>query len=92
MARDGAVDPGWISRSRRPVGIAGGVEWNFTGSTVLVGEVGFYYGFLNTHYTKSTGGDTERNYSLYQNINGTPEYNSLKGNQMQLLFRLAVLF
>jgi hypothetical protein len=74
------------------VGIAGGVEWNFTGSTVLVGEIGFYYGFLNTHVSKSVGGDTERNYSLYQNVNGAPEYNPLKSNQMQLLFRLAVLF
>lgn len=80
----------WI---RSSVGIAGGVEWNFTGSTVLVGEVGFYYAFTNAHYSKAVGGDDEaRNYHLYQNTEAPGSYTGLKNNQMQLLFRVAVLF
>ena len=29
------------------VGLAGGAEWNFSGSTSLVAELGFYYGFTH---------------------------------------------
>ena len=79
----------WV---RSSVGLAGGVEWNFTGSTVLVGEIGFYYAFTNNHSSKSVGGDTERNYHLYQNKPTGQEYTPLKSNQMQLLFKAAVLF
>mgnify|MGYP000672242344 CR=1 FL=1 len=81
-----------LATVKSAVGLAGGVEWNFTGSTVLVGEIGFFYGFPNSHSPKSIIGDEDKNYSLYENKNNTSQFHALKSNQMQLLFKIAVLF
>lgn len=32
------------------VGLSGGAEWNFTGGTSLVGEIGYYYGFTPLYW------------------------------------------
>jgi len=65
------------------VGLSLGAEWNFIGSTVLSGEVGYYYGFTPIHYTFDND-----NLSL-QDANG---FFSNSANQNQLNFKLAVLF
>jgi hypothetical protein len=42
------------------LGISAGVEWNFSGSTCLVAEVGYSYGFMPLHLTGK-----EQNYTLF---------------------------
>lgn len=71
------------------VGIAGGAEWNFTGSTCLVAEIGYYYGLMPLYYDRSnpylfTAGET--------NGTGTdqPFPNAAKQSQLQL--KVSVLF
>jgi hypothetical protein len=65
------------------IGLSLGAEWNFIGSTVLSGEVGYYYGFTPIHYTFDND-----NLSL-QDASG---FFSNSANQNQLNFKLAVLF
>ena len=36
------------------IGIAGGAEWNFSGSTSLVGELGYYYGITPLYWERDT--------------------------------------
>jgi hypothetical protein len=70
------------------IGISAGTEWNFIGSTSLVAELGYYYGFTPLHYTNKG-----KNMSLYT-IDGTglAQPFSNKATQRQLMFRVAVLF
>jgi hypothetical protein len=70
------------------VGLSVGTEWNFIGSTSLVAELGYYYGFTPLHYTNK-----EKNMTLYT-IDGTGLVQpfSNKATQRQLMFRVAVLF
>lgn len=42
------------------LGISAGVEWNFSGSTCLLVEAGFNYGFMPLHLTSK-----EQNYTLF---------------------------
>lgn len=73
------------------VGLAGGAEWNFSGSTSLVAELGFYYGFTPLHLDKNEGKTT-----LYTaaGVNGTLEDNhfSNQATQQQLQFKVSILF
>lgn len=65
------------------IGLAVGAEWNFIGSTVLSGEIGYYYGFTPIHFTFNND-----NLSLSDNTG----YFSNSANQNQLNFKVAVLF
>lgn len=73
------------------VGLSGGAEWNFSGSTSLIAELGFYYGFTPLHLDKNDGNTT-----LYTaaGINGTTEDNhfSNQATQQQLQFKISILF
>lgn len=42
-----------LSQVRTGIGIYGGAEWNFTGSTFLYSEIGFNYGITPSLYQKS---------------------------------------
>ena len=66
------------------VGLAGGAEWNFVGSTSLVAEIGYYYGFVPMYYKKSDA-DSYLTTNLDEKIN-----NSVK--QSQLMFKVSILF
>lgn len=71
------------------VGLAGGAEWNFTGSTCLMAELGYYYGFTQLH----TNRKTEKSYLFTTDEFGAnPEYFSNKATQGQLMFKLSILF
>lgn len=71
------------------VGLAGGAEWNFSGGTCLVGEIGYYYGFTPLH----TNRKDDKAYLFTTNDTGTTfEYFSNKATQGQLMFKLSVLF
>ena len=66
------------------VGLAGGAEWNFVGSTSLVAEIGYYYGFVPLYYNKKS----EDRY-LFTPTDGNIN-NSAK--QSQLMFKVSILF
>lgn len=80
---------------RGSVGVAGGVQWNFTGSTVMFAELGFYYGFTPIHYGDAlTGDDKERDMHLFQR-KGTPvadDYLTFGAKQKQIVLKIGVLF
>lgn len=71
---------------REQVGIAAGVNWNFSGSTSLCFEVGYYYGFTPLYYKNA-------NQSVYSIDNdGTRQYKSFKLTPSQLIFKASILF
>jgi hypothetical protein len=73
------------------VGLAGGAEWNFSGSTCLVAELGFYYGFTPLHIDRSEGNTT---LFTAAGVNGTSEdlLFSNQATQQQLQFKVSILF
>ena len=91
---DGMRSKGLMSFYKGSVGISGGVEYNISGSTVLVAEIGYYYGFTEVFQQKGAlFGDDEKDMSLYR-INSSAEraYYSPTLKQSQLILKLAVLF
>jgi hypothetical protein len=77
---------------RSNAGIALGAEWNFSGSTALAFEFGYYYGF--TPIYRSNKGDNMTNYFLEDPINkpNSRTYYSNAMTQSQLQLKIAVLF
>lgn len=73
------------------VGLAGGAEWNFSGSTSLVAEIGFYYGFTPLHLDKNDGNTT---LFTAAGVNGTANdvHFSNQATQQQLQFKVSILF
>lgn len=73
------------------VGLAGGAEWNFSGSTCLVAELGFYYGFTPLYYSPK-----EDKMHLYtsglNNGLGANKYFSNAASQSQLQLKVSILF
>ncbi len=70
------------------IGLAAGTQWNFIGSTCLMAEVGYYYGFTPLHLTNK-----ERNMTLYTvDENSDKKPFSMKATQRQLMVKIAVLF
>ncbi len=65
------------------VGVAGGAEWNFVGSTCLLAEIGYYYGFTPLHTDRKEG-------EQYLIANTTAFSNQAK--QSQLMFKVSILF
>ena len=78
------------------VGLSGGAEWNFSGSTCLVAEIGYYYGFVDVNRSKSITGDEEKNmtnFSSFNLLNFNPTgFSALPFKQNQILFKLSILF
>lgn len=87
--------PGALSGYKGAIGISGGAEYNISGNTVLVVELGYYYGFSEVFRQRgSVVGDDNKNLSLYQIPDGTTsrEYYAPSIKQSQLLLKVAVLF
>jgi hypothetical protein len=70
------------------IGLSAGTEWNFIGSTSLVAELGYYYGFTPLHNTNK-----EKNMTLYtlDETNHVHPFSN-KATQRQLMLKVAVLF
>ncbi len=80
---------------RGSIGLGGGAEWNFIGSTSLLAEVTFYYGVTPLFWNrKDVDSNGESNRSLFTtDATGTQKQyinNSAKLNQLQ--FKLSILF
>lgn len=75
------------------VGLTGGAEWNFSGSTSLVAEIGYYYGFTPLHTNKNT--DKGNNFLFATDTNNgvgnDVDFNN-KATQSQLMFKVSILF
>ncbi|MCO4813990.1 MAG: outer membrane beta-barrel protein [Flavobacteriales bacterium] len=73
------------------VGVAGGAEWNFTGSTCLVAELGYYYGFTDIHWDRK-----DENSSLATSnageVDDAPSFFNNAVKQSQLMFKVSILF
>lgn len=78
------------------IGLAGGAQYNITGSTVLVAEIGYYYGFTEIFMQDgSLFGDDEKSLSLYKYDPTSPngkKYYVPSLRQGQLLLKISVLF
>ncbi|RFC53429.1 outer membrane beta-barrel protein [Brumimicrobium aurantiacum] len=91
---DDMKSPGVMSFYKGAIGISGGAEYNISGNTVLVVELGYYYGFSEVFQQEgSLFGDDEKGLSLY-NINASNgrDYYAPSLNQSQLLLKVSVLF
>lgn len=73
------------------VGLTAGAEWNFSGATCLVAEIGYYYGFTPLYYSPK-----DDNANLYTsgltNGTGSDKYISNAATQSQLSLKISVLF
>lgn len=85
--------PGEMFFFKSAVGLAGGAEWNFTGSTCLMAEIGFYYGFTPLHTNRNI--DKDNNYlfaaTIADPVTSKTNFNN-KATQSQLMFKLSILF
>lgn len=71
------------------VGLAGGAEWNFVGSTCLALEIGYYYGFVPLYNNKKN----EDSFLFVTDATGANESHfSNNAKQSQLMFKLSILF
>lgn len=87
--------PGSLSIYKGTVAFSAGAEWNFTGSTCLVGEIGYYYGFSEIHQQTALTGDDNKNMTLYNgpySNKDNREYFTPSSRQGQLLVKVAILF
>lgn len=73
------------------VGAAGGAEWNFIGSTCLVAELGFYYGFTPLFIDRNADKTTLFTSGL-NNGEGTDVNFSNQARQSQLMLKFSILF
>lgn len=71
------------------VGIAGGAEWNFVGTTCLVAEIGYYYGITPLFYNRK-----DPYLFTAAGLNGTSQDVpfSNKATQSQLQLKISILF
>lgn len=80
-----------LSIYRGSVGISGGMEWNYYGTSRMVFELGYYYGINNIHRGDAIIGDVDKNKSIYENMAKT-SYTTLKNTQNQLSIKVSFLF
>jgi hypothetical protein len=75
------------------VGLSAGAEWNFTGSTSLVAELGYYYGFTPLHTNRNTSKGNNYMYAspLDNGIGNDTQFNN-KATQSQLQLKISILF
>lgn len=87
--------PGSLSLYKGTVAFSAGAEWNITGSTCLVGEIGYYYGFSEIHQQTALTGDDSKNMTLYNGPyanKAAREYFTPSSRQGQLLLKVSILF
>jgi hypothetical protein len=75
------------------IGLAAGAEWNFSGSTSLVAEIGYYYGFTPLHSNRNTEKGKNFMYAspLDNGVGNDLQINN-KATQSQLQLKVSILF
>lgn len=76
-----------VSAIRCSLGVAGGAQWTFTGSTMLFAELGFYYGLTPINIEGSN-----QNKTLFNRSAGSSDYFGLKTTQTQFCLKIGILF
>lgn len=71
------------------LGLAGGAEWNFAGSTCLVAELGYYYGLTPLYYDWK---EDKRSLYTYSATDNSRKYFSNAAKQSQLMLKISILF
>jgi hypothetical protein len=71
------------------IGFSGGAEWNFSGSTVLKAELGYYYGFVPLFIDRT---DKMKSTLFIQDASSNKVYFSNKSTQNQLVLKFSILF
>jgi hypothetical protein len=85
--------PGVMSFYKGSIGLTAGAEYNITGSTVIVGEIGYFYGFSEIFQQEgSLFGDDEKDLSLYNGDKNNRKYYAPSLKQGQLMLKVSVLF
>lgn len=74
------------------IGFSGGAEWNFAGSSVLMAEIGYYYGFVPLFLDRTDNQKSSLFTSGLNNGTGNDVYFSNKSTQNQLVLKLSILF
>jgi hypothetical protein len=74
------------------VGISAGGEWNFSGSTSLIAEIGYYYGITPLHTQKSTDSGKEKNSLFTYDGPLSPVMFNNKSTQNQIMLKVSILF
>ena len=74
------------------VGVVGGAEWNFTGSTCLVAELGYYYGFTDIHWNRKEKERSLATSNIGNLTNDSPSFFNNAAKQSQLMFKVSILF
>ena len=78
-------------------GISGGVMWNFSGSTMLVGEIGYFFGLTQIHQDEKTlGDDAKRDFTLLDlgkdRTLADRKYAAPAAKQGQILIKMTLFF
>ena len=78
-------------------GLCGGAEWNFSGSTSLVAELGYYYGFTQLYWKNDgTVDQVDRKTTLFSsgvnNGTGNDVHFSNRATQSQVMLKISILF
>lgn len=82
-----------LSFYRATVGLTAGAEWNFSGSTSLVAELGYYYGFTPIYRSEAITGSEYKNMSFFQQRdNNLIAFKTFDTTQQQILLKVSILF
>jgi hypothetical protein len=78
-------------------GVAGGAMWNFSGTTMLVAEIGYYFGLTQMHMgERLTGEDKKRSYTLIDagkdNSLDNYKWAAPAAKQSQILLKVTLFF
>jgi|APGre2960657404_1045060.scaffolds.fasta_scaffold99916_1 hypothetical protein len=78
-------------------GLCGGAEWNFSGSTSLIAELGYYYGFTQLYWKNDgTVAQADRKTTLFasglNNGTGNDVHFSNRATQSQVMLKISILF
>ena len=74
------------------LGFSGGAEWNFAGSSVIMAEIGYYYGFVPLFLDRTDNQKSSLFTSGLNNGVGNDVYFSNKSTQNQLVLKFSILF
>ena len=73
-------------------GISGGAEWNFTGTTCLVAEIGYYYGFTDIHWDRKEDNRSLATSKIGDVVDDSPSFFNNAAKQSQLMLKISILF
>ncbi len=77
------------------VGVSAGTEWNYSGSSSIQFELGYYYGINNLHRGDALIGDKQKNMTLFESTEvktSNIQYTTVKSSRNQLALKITFLF